>query len=159
MNLKIQELAREATSRGINLGKNPVRTIRYYTHIGLLNRPDIERVGSANVAEYSDEYLSILDVIERYKQQGYSLAEIRDLLQQLMYWSQRAVDFMKPIIEAKGYPKDAFCTDVPITRESLAVFLDCTADALMEGTIAKDFFDSSFVDRDGQPAIPQPVKS
>lgn len=159
MTLKIQELAREASSRGINLGKNPVRTIRYYTSIGLLDRPDIERVGSTNVAEYSDDYLSILDIIERYKQQGYSLAEIRDLLQQLMYWSQSAVDFMKPIVESKGYPKDAFRTDVPITRESLAVYLVCTEDALMEGRLTRDFFDSSFVDKNGQPAIPQAAKS
>jgi DNA-binding transcriptional MerR regulator len=154
MSLTIQELAKEAAARGINLGKNPVRTIRYYTSIGLLRHPDMESVGKTKVAQYTGDYLAVLDIIDRYKSQGYSLAEISDLLQQPLYWSQAAVNFMKPIVEAKGYPEDAFRTDVPVTRGSMVVFIEHTLDALTEGRIARDFLDSAFVDKDGQPAMP-----
>lgn len=106
------------------------------------------------MARYTEDHLAVLELIERYKGQGLSLSEIGDLLQQPLYWSRSALDFMKPIIEAKSYPKDAFRQDAPATRGSIAVFLSHAADALAEGRITRDFLGTALTDKEGRPGIP-----
>lgn len=152
--MRIRELARQAAARGIALGKNPERTIRYYTSMGLLQRPHLEGAGRTKVANYTEDHLAVLELIESYKRQGLSLGEIRDLLDQPLYWSKSALDFMEPFIEAKGYPRDAFRQDAPATRRSIAVFLSHAADALAEGRISMNFLGTALTDKEGRPGIP-----
>lgn len=154
MRLTIEDLAREATARGIRLGKNPTRTIRYYVSLGLLQHADVENVGKARVAHYTEDHLAVLQVIGRYKAQGLGLGEIRSLLQQPLYWSDTALEFIEPVAKAKGCPEGLFRRDAPATRESVAFFLNYVGDALRERLLTRDFLDSAFIDKDGRPGLP-----
>jgi DNA-binding transcriptional MerR regulator len=159
MQMTTQELAEEAAARGFSLGKNPVRTIRYYTSIGLLRRPDVQSVGKARRSRYTSDHLAALAMIDWYKARGHSLSEIKGLLGQPLYWSEAALDFMRPIIEAKSFPQSAFRQGVPVTREGMAVFLVEAMEAMSEGHITWDLLESAFLDRDGRPGIPFSMRS
>lgn len=56
----------------------PVRTVRYYVQIGLLDRPE----GETRAARYGDSHLSQLASIKKWSASGLSLERIRELLRQ-----------------------------------------------------------------------------
>lgn len=56
----------------------PIRTVRYYVQIGLLDKPE----GETRAARYSDAHLSQLSSIKRWSASGLSLDRIRELLAQ-----------------------------------------------------------------------------
>lgn len=119
--MDINELANEAIKRRINLGTNPVRTIRYYINIGILQRPEIIQSGKRRSSEYNIDHLVRLNFINYYKYKGLSLQEIKNKVDEKLFWS----DFSLNIIEEyrDEIPPDAFKKDKPATREELAFFL------------------------------------
>src|SRR6218665_3983589 len=54
-----------------------VETVRYYQRIGLLGEPEAQGA----YRQYGDEHLQQLQFIRRAKEAGFSLEEIRELLQ------------------------------------------------------------------------------
>lgn len=54
----------------------PVRTVRYYVQIGLIEPPR----GETRAARYDDSHVQQLDQIRRWSAAGLSLARIRELL-------------------------------------------------------------------------------
>lgn len=56
----------------------PIRTVRYYVQIGLLDRPE----GETRAARYGDAHLSQLASIKKWSASGLSLDRIRELLAQ-----------------------------------------------------------------------------
>ena len=56
----------------------PIRTVRYYVQIGLLDKPE----GETRAARYGDAHLSQLSSIKRWSASGLSLDRIRELLAQ-----------------------------------------------------------------------------
>jgi DNA-binding transcriptional MerR regulator len=76
--VKIGELAGSA---GVG-----VETIRYYERRGLLKEPDRTRAG---YREYAEHDVLRMRFILRCKELGFSLSEIRDLLDALPSWSSR----------------------------------------------------------------------
>lgn len=119
--MDINELANEAIKRKINLGTNPVRTIRYYINIGTLQRPEIIQSGKRRSSEYNIDHLVRLNFINYYKNKGLSLQEIKNKVDEKLFWS----DFSLNIIEEyrDEIPPDAFKKDKPATRAELAFFL------------------------------------
>jgi len=147
----LNELAEAAVARGLDLGKNPARTIRYYIAKGLLEPPRIEYDGKIKRAVYSPEHLSALSLICKYKKKGYPLNVIREKIKEPPYWTEEALEFMQPFIMANNYPQDAFSRDKPVTREAMAVFLVHFVDAVKNGHKDLNFLEKAFVDKDGHP--------
>lgn len=55
-------------------------TIRYYEKIGLIVLPKQPRRNSNNYKDYPEEVLLVLKTIRKYKELGFTLEEIRELL-------------------------------------------------------------------------------
>ncbi|HEY9178592.1 MAG TPA: MerR family transcriptional regulator, partial [Flavipsychrobacter sp.] len=55
-------------------------TIRYYEKIGLIVLPKQPRQNSNNYKDYPEEVLLVLKTIRKYKELGFTLEEIRELL-------------------------------------------------------------------------------
>ncbi|NSW84441.1 MAG: MerR family transcriptional regulator [Syntrophothermus sp.] len=149
--MTLNELAELAVATGLDLGKNPARTIRYYIAEGLLNPPRIEYDGKIKRATYSLDHLSALKLICKYKKKGYPLNVIREKMKEPPYWTEEALEFMQPFIMANDYPQDDFSRDKPVTRGALAAFLVHFMDAVKNGHKDLDFLERAFVDKDGQP--------
>lgn len=143
--MNITELANEAIKRKIKLGNNPVRTIRYYTSIGILNRPEIIYCGKRRLAEYSNDHLFRLRLINYYKNKGFSLQEIKNKMDEALFWS----DFSLNIIEEyrNEIPPDSFKKDKPATRAELAFFLCKILDKKIHLSLKE--FQKVLVDKDG----------
>jgi MerR family copper efflux transcriptional regulator len=54
-------------------------TIRYYEKIGLIELPKRPRIGN-NYKDYPEELVQTLNAIRKYKELGFTLEEIRELL-------------------------------------------------------------------------------
>lgn len=59
------------------LADMPVRTVRYYMQIGLVDKP----VGETRAARYSTRHLEQLLLVKKWTEAGVSLERIRELLQ------------------------------------------------------------------------------
>lgn len=149
--MTLNELAELAVAEGLNLGKNPARTIRYYVAERLLDPPRIEYDGKIKRAVYSLDHLSALKLICKYKKKGYSLKVIREKIKEPPYWTKEALEFMRPFIVANNYPQDDFSEDKPVTRGAFAAFLVHLMDAVKNGHKDLDFLERAFVDKDSQP--------
>lgn len=55
----------------------PIRTVRYYVQIGLIDKPD----GETRAARYGVTHLNQLDRIKKWTAAGLSLERVRELLQ------------------------------------------------------------------------------
>lgn len=55
----------------------PIRTVRYYVQIGLIDKPE----GETRAARYGDTHLDQLDRIKKWTAAGLSLERVRELLQ------------------------------------------------------------------------------
>lgn len=135
------------------MGKNPARTIRYYVKEGLLQPPRIEYDGKVKRAIYSADHLMALKMICNYKKMGYSLKIIKEKIKEPVYWSDEALEFMRPFIMANNYPADVFCKNKPATREEVITFLFHSLDAITRGQKDREFIKRAFVDKNGQLAI------
>lgn len=151
--MTLKELAEAAARKGLDLGKNPARTIRYYINRGLLEPPRIEYKGKVKRAIYSPDHLTVLRLICGYKKRGYKLEAIKDKIKEPLYWSDEALEFMRPFIAANNYPADAFSKDRPATMEETAVFLTRYLEAVKTGREDTSLIKKAFVDRKGQPAF------
>lgn len=58
------------------LADMPVRTVRYYVQIGLVDKP----VGETRAARYSTQHLEQLLLVKKWTEAGVSLERIRELL-------------------------------------------------------------------------------
>ncbi|MDN5327047.1 MAG: hypothetical protein PWP41_1743 [Moorella sp. (in: firmicutes)] len=151
--MTLNELAEAAARRGLDLGKNPARTIRYYIDRGLLEPPRIEYEGKVKRAVYSPDHLVALRIICGYKNKGYKLEAIKEKLKEPIYWSDEALEFMRPFIAANNYPADAFSKDRPVTWGEAVIFLARFLDTVKKGREDASLIKRAFLDRRGQPAF------
>ncbi|MGC7845865.1 MerR family transcriptional regulator [Desulforudis sp. 1088] len=135
---KRDDLAQRALGEGLDLGRNPVRTIRYYSTLGLLPPPNVP--GPFRPACYNSGHLEVLRVIEKYKSQGVRLQDIRLRLDTWVGWKSSAP------AEAAGV--------VPVTREETAVLLSrALAQNRSRREVAK-LINESLAGVDGKPVFP-----
>src|ERR1700745_1592019 len=77
--MTIEEIIKEAKKRQINLGDDPVKTIRFYTRLGFIPKPKRRRVkgskGKTTKLYYPEFTLDKLIQIKALKSQGLSLDE------------------------------------------------------------------------------------
>lgn len=80
--MTIEEIIKESKKRGINLGEDPVKTIRFYTRLGFIPKPIRKRrkddKGKSIKLYYPEFTLDKLAEIKALKSKGLSLDEIRD---------------------------------------------------------------------------------
>ncbi|HEY7535383.1 MAG TPA: MerR family transcriptional regulator [Thermodesulfobacteriota bacterium] len=80
--MTLKEIIKESKKRGINLGEEPVKTIKFYTKLGFIPKPIRKKTkgGKANRAKlcYPKFTLDKLAQIKALKSQGLSINEIRD---------------------------------------------------------------------------------
>lgn len=80
--MTIEEIIKESKKRGINLGEDPAKTIRFYTRLGFIPKPIRKRSkngkGKLTKLYYSEFTLDKLAEIKALKSKGLSLDEIRD---------------------------------------------------------------------------------
>lgn len=80
--MTIEEIIKESKKRGINLGEDPVKTIRFYTRLGFIPKPIRKRrkddKGKSTKLYYPEFTLDKLAEIKALKSRGLSLDEIRD---------------------------------------------------------------------------------
>jgi len=80
--MTIEEIIKESKKRGINLGVNPAKTIRFYTRLGFIPKPTRKKSKEGKVKStklyYSEFTLDKLAEIKALKSKGLSLDEIRD---------------------------------------------------------------------------------
>ena len=101
--MNIDEFVHIAQNQGVELGKNPARTIRYYIDLGILRRPKIEQKGKVRRAVYTEEHLVQLMLISELKNEGRSLKEIKKRINESLYWSDEGLEFIAPFIKAKRF--------------------------------------------------------
>lgn len=152
--MDFNEFIDRAFKLGLDLGKNPARTIRYYVDEGLLPPPSIEYQGKVKRAIYSQEHLAVLKLIREYKKEGFALKDIKTMLNENIYWSEEALQFMRPFIKANDYPSEEFQKNKPVTRGAFAVFICHFIEALEKNDADADFINRAFVSRQGKPAYP-----
>lgn len=116
----IHELANEAQKRGINLGTNPERTIRYYINIGLLDKPSVVQSGKKRFSVFNKEHLFRLNLINHFKKHGYTLKEIKKDLEGRVYWTDYGLKFISSF--KNEIPDHIFIKSKPITNEEMAFF-------------------------------------
>ncbi|MCL6448111.1 MAG: MerR family transcriptional regulator [Armatimonadetes bacterium] len=145
--MTIFEFAEEAKKRGFNLGSNPVRTIRYYIHTGLLKRPVVKQIGKKRVSSFDAAHLSTLELIDYYKKRGLSLKEIKNKISEQLYWSDEALKFIARYKDE--FPESAFLKNEPIKREELAFFLSKYLEGIKRGSIDENLINQAFLDKDG----------
>ncbi len=80
--ITIEEIIKESKKRGINLGEDPVKTIRFYTRLGFIPKPIRKKrkddKGKSTKLYYPEFTLDKLAEIKALKSKGLSLDEIRD---------------------------------------------------------------------------------
>jgi DNA-binding transcriptional MerR regulator len=154
--LNIDELVHRAQGRGVELGKSPKRTVRYYIDLGILHRPEIEQRGKVRRNIYSEKHLVQLRLISELKKEGHSLAEIKEIINESLYWSDEGLEFMVPFIKANNIPPDEFRKGKPITKAEILVFLWNLKELKEKGEANLDIINKAFVDKNGKPiVIPQ----
>lgn len=80
--MSIEKIIKESKKRGINLGEDPAKTIRFYTRLGFIPKPIRKRSkdgkGKSTKLYYPEFTLDKLAEIKALKLNGLSLDEIRD---------------------------------------------------------------------------------
>ena len=80
--MTIEEIIKESKKRGINLGEDPVKTIRFYTRLGFIPKPIRKKrkddKGKSTKLYYPEFTLDKLAEIKALKSKGLLLDEIRD---------------------------------------------------------------------------------
>ena len=80
--ITIEEIIKESKKRGINLGEDPVKTIRFYTRLGFIPKPTRKKrkddKWKSTKLYYPEFTLDKLAEIKALKSKGLSLDEIRD---------------------------------------------------------------------------------
>ncbi|MFZ5898352.1 MAG: MerR family transcriptional regulator [Bacillota bacterium] len=135
---KRDDLAQRALDEGLDLGRNPVRTIRYYSTLGLLPPPNVP--GPFRPARYNSGHLEVLRVIEKYKSQGVLLQDIRLRLDTWVGWRNPAQTGAAEI--------------VPVTREEIAVFLSHALEKNLSRRDVDNLLNQSLGGVDGEPVFP-----
>lgn len=148
----ISELADEARKQGIDLGLNPIRTIRYYVSIKLLKKPEIKQEGKKRISYFNKEHLFELKFINFHKKSNLTLQEIKDKLRENMYWSDSALNFIEKY--RSEIPDDLFIKNKKITRLEVAFFFSKIMDHFeRDKDIGKivEIMLNAFVDKNGNP--------
>jgi DNA-binding transcriptional MerR regulator len=145
--MTILELTEIAKKKGFNLGGNPLRTIRYYIHTGLLKRPMVKQIGKKRVSVFEPAHLSTLGLIDYYKKRGLSLQEIKNKISEQLYWSDEVLKFIAGYKDE--FPESAFLKNEPIKRGELAFFLSKYMEEIKCGSIDKNLINQAFLDKDG----------
>ncbi len=156
--MTILQLAEHAKQKNIDLGKNPVRTIRYYISIGILDKPELIQMGKRKVAVFNHNHFIKLQIIYFLKKQGRKLKEIKGILNANMYWSDFALKLIKEEMQDIYHP-ELYVKGKPITREEIAYFLVKLLKSKEIGKDAKGKFEilkKSFVDENDEllPELP-----
>ncbi|MGH7799893.1 MAG: MerR family transcriptional regulator [Thermodesulfobacteriota bacterium] len=80
--MTIEEIIKESKKRGINLGEDPAKTIRFYTRLGFIPKPKRKKrkddKGKSTKLYYPEFTLDKLAEIKALKSKGLLLDEIRD---------------------------------------------------------------------------------
>ncbi len=80
--MTIEKIIKESKKRGINLGEDPAKTIRFYTKLGYIPKPIRRKSKDGKVRTtklyYPESTLDKLAQIKALKSQGLSIDEIRD---------------------------------------------------------------------------------
>ena len=80
--MTIEEIIKESKKRGINLGEDPAKTIRFYTRLGFIPKPMRKKrkddKGKSTKLYYPEFTLDKLAEIKALKSKGLLLDEIRD---------------------------------------------------------------------------------
>ena len=80
--MTIEKIIKESKKRGINLGEDPAKTIRFYTRLGFIPKPIRKKrkddKGKSTKLYYPEFTLDKLAEIKALKSKGLSLDEIRD---------------------------------------------------------------------------------
>lgn len=146
--MDIIEFANTASKHEIDLGTNPIRTIRYYISIGILGKPEIVQAGKKRISQFNDELLIQLKIINHLKKQGMSLHEIKDKINGMIFWSDDALKLIENYRDQ--IPEDAYRRDKPITRREMAFFLAKILDE-NRSHLNKEDIKKYFVDKDNNP--------
>jgi hypothetical protein len=149
--LTINELIDAAAKLEINLGTNPSRTIRYYMDFGLLQRPEIKYIGKIKRSVFSEEHLVTLMMITKFKQEGCSLKEIKEIMGSVVYWTDKGLEFMAPYIKANNIPVGIFIKDEPVTMIEITAFLLHFYECNKKNEVDFDILDMSFTTANGNP--------
>ncbi len=151
--MNIDEFVHIAQNQGVELGKNPARTIRYYIDLGILRRPKIEQKGKVRRAVYTEEHLVQLMLISELKNEGRSLKEIKKRINESLYWSDEGLEFIAPFIKAKKIPSDEFRKGKPITKVEILSFFLYLKELSEKGEANLDITKKAFVDKNGEPIV------
>ena len=153
----IFELADEANKLQIDLGTNPVRTIRYYVSLGVLDKPRIIQTGKKRLSQFNEEHLFKLKIVDYYKKQGLTLEEIKKILNKHIFWSDFGLRYIKEHM-ADIYHPDLYNKTKPVTRETIAYFiLKLMQNKELDGNIRHKITQKSIVDANGKPAVEIPL--
>jgi len=147
--MDIIKFAEEIKKNNIDLGTNPIRTIRYYINMGILQKSQITQLGKKRISDFNEDHIIQLKIVNDLKKQGLSLDEIKDKMNQMIYWSDLALNIIEKY--RKEIPDDAFQKNKPITREEMAFFLDrfILGDDTLK--ISIDDMKEYIVDKNGRP--------
>jgi DNA-binding transcriptional MerR regulator len=146
----IIELAEEVKKRSLDLGKNPIRTIRYYISEGLLKKPKIIQSGKKRVSCFGEEHLYGLYHIDFYKKKGMTLQEIKNKMSEKIYWSDKVLQYIEKY--RNDIPETNFFKGKPITNEEVAFLFSKLMDNVKEGKhegIDIEFFKTMICDDKG----------
>lgn len=119
--MDIIKITKEAEKKGIDLGSNPIRTIRYYISFGLLEKPQLEQVGKKRFLMFRNEHLMQLETINQLKKQGMSLKDIKEKINDMVFWSDYALNLIDEYREE--IPEGSFRKGKPIIRQEMAFFI------------------------------------
>lgn len=153
MTLTLNDLLVAIKEKGLDLGANPARTLRYYISRGLLSSPEIRYNGKTKQAIYSQDHLSTLQLICEYKIKGYKLDEIKEKIQEPIYLTDQALEFLNDTIKENNYPHEAFRKDKPLTRAEMAVIIYHLYQAIINGKVKWNLLNEFFVDGSGRKAF------
>ena len=147
--MDIKDFVSRANNSNIDLGSNPVRTIRYYISIGILQKPEIVQIGKKRKSYFNDEHFSQLRIINHYKKQGLSLQEIKDRINGTIFWSDEALRLIEKY--RNEIPADVFKKYKPVTREEMAFFISRFFLNENDSNLNIKDYSIYFVDKDGKP--------
>lgn len=148
----ITELIDEIKKQEIDLGTNPIRTIRYYIAMDLLPKPEIKQEGKKRISCYNQEHLIKLKLINFHKKQNLSLNEIKEKINEHLYWSDYALRFIEQFEDE--IPDNVFKKNKTVTRYETAFFLSKLLDFAKQ---SRDYDKTveillkAFVDKNGKP--------